>query len=165
MAPILSFTAEEIWAHLPAGERPASPLLAGLPGDGFRDEQLATKWERLLSVRTAVTKALEEARQSGLIGHSLDARVHLGAADGLRDLLEQQEGTLPAFLIVSQVQLSRDLGAEALSPLMPELKVRIERARGAKCERCWNYSEAVGSDAEHPGVCARCLPVIRAQRP
>ena len=135
MAPILSFTAEEIWTYLPSDERPVSPLLAGFPAETFRDDHLAEKWDRLLAVRTAVTKALEEARQSGLIGHSLDARVHLGAADGLRELLEQQEGTLPALLIVSQVQLSHDLGADAMSPLLPELKLRVERARGGKCER------------------------------
>ena len=163
MAPILSFTAEEIWTYLPGGTRPASPLLAGFPVETFRDDKLAEKWDRLLAVRTAVTKALEEARQSGLIGHSLDARVHLGAADGLRELLEHQEGHLPALFIVSQVQLSRDLGADAMSVLLPELKLRIERARGGKCERCWNYSEVVGTDAEHPGLCERCLPVIRAQ--
>ena len=58
------------------------------------------------------------------------------------------------------MQLSRDLGADAMSALLPELKVRIERARGGKCERCWNYSEAVGTDATHPGLCERCLPVI-----
>jgi len=163
MAPILSFTAEEIWAHFPGAKQPASPLLAGFPAETFRDDTLAEKWDRLLAVRTAVTKVLEEARQSGLIGHSLDARVHLGAADGLRELLEQQESTLPALLIVSQVQLSRDLGADAMSVLLPELKLRVERARGGKCERCWNYSEVVGTDAAHPGLCERCLPVIRAQ--
>jgi len=163
MAPILSFTADEIWSYLPGDERPASPLLAGFPAETYRDDHLAEKWERLLAVRAAVTKALEEARQSGQIGHSLDARVHLGAADGLRELLEQQESTLPALLIVSQVQLSHGLGAEAMSPLLPELKVRVERARGGKCERCWNYREAVGTDAAHPGLCDRCLPVIRAQ--
>ena len=162
MAPILSFTADEIWAHLPGGERPASPLLAGFPLEGFATTSLAEKWERLLAVRTAVTKALEEARQSGLIGHSLDARVHLGAADGLRELLEQQATALPALLIVSQVQMNHDLGPDARSSLLPELKVRIERARGGKCERCWNYSEVVGTDAVHPGLCERCLPVIRA---
>ena len=163
MAPILSFTAEEIWTFLPGGERPPSPLLAGFPVERLRDACLAEKWERLLAVRTAVTKALEEARQSGLIGHSLDARVYLGAADGLRELLEQQAPALPALFIVSQVQFSSDLGADAMSTLLPELKVRIERARGGKCERCWNYSEVVGTDATHPGLCERCLPVIRVQ--
>ena len=85
MAPILSFTAEEIWALLPGTDRPASVFLAGFPAARCR---ATTRWRRAGSacsaVRTAVTKSLEEARQSGLIGHSLDARVQLSAADGLR---------------------------------------------------------------------------------
>jgi isoleucyl-tRNA synthetase len=60
------------------------------------------------------------------------------------------------------VQLGGDLGSAPASPLLPELKVRIERALGGKCERCWNYSEAVGRDAAHPGLCDRCLPVVTA---
>jgi isoleucyl-tRNA synthetase len=160
MAPILSFTAEEIWTYLPSGERPASVLLAGFPAEAHRDEPLAEKWERLFAVRTAVTKALEEARQSGLIGHSLDARVHLDAADGLRPLLQHETADLPALFIVSQVELSDHLSVDWVSPLLPELKVRVERARGGKCDRCWNYSEAVGRDTTHPGLCARCLPVV-----
>jgi len=157
MAPILSFTAEEIWGALPAGTRPASVLLAGFPTHLQRDDELAAKWERLLAVRAAVTKALEEA-----IGHSLDARVQLHAADGLRPLLEHVAHDLPALFIVSQVALSNDLGAAAASPLLPELQLAIERARGAKCERCWNYSEAVGRDGMHPGLCERCAPVVKA---
>ncbi|MFQ5668680.1 MAG: isoleucine--tRNA ligase, partial [Candidatus Binatia bacterium] len=160
MAPVLSFTAEEIWSHLPADERPSSVFLAGLPVEGYRDDQLAGKWERLLAVRTAVTKALEEARQSGRIGHSLDARVELAAANGLRPLLEQQELDLPALFIVSQVQLNENLGADAVSPLLPQLKVQVKPARGGKCQRCWNYSETVGRDAAHPSLCDRCLQVV-----
>ena len=162
MAPILSFTADEIWALLPGGDRPATVFAAGFPEDVPQDAALAERWERLLAVRTAVTKSLEEARQSGLIGHSLDARVHLDAADGLRPLLAGHAATLPALFIVSQVQLDGHLGPDTVSALLPELKVHIERARGGKCERCWNFSEAVGSDAAHPGLCERCLPVITA---
>ncbi len=162
MAPILSFTADEIWSSLPGGDRPSSVLLAGFPADVALDPELAVKWERLLEVRAAVTKALEEARQSGLIGHSLDARVQLGAADGLRPLLEQQQDRLAELFIVSQVRLTRDLGAPAVSPLLSDLRVQVERARGGKCERCWIYRETVGSDATHPGLCARCLQVVAA---
>jgi isoleucyl-tRNA synthetase len=162
MAPILSFTAEEIWAVRPAPGQPPSVFLSGFPDGLGRDEALAAKWERLAAVRTAVTKALEAARQSGLIGHSLDACVRLGAADGLRALLEEQAAGLPAWFIVSQVELANGLGPEAVSPLLPELKVSVERARGAKCERCWNYSEAVGRDSAHPGLCERCLKVVTA---
>jgi isoleucyl-tRNA synthetase len=165
MAPILSFTSDEIWSHLPRAERPASVLLAGFPTDLPRDDKLAEQWERLLEVRAAVTKALEEARQSGQIGHSLDARVRLGATDGLRALLERVVHELPALLIVSQIGLSDDLGPDTASPLLSDLRIVVERARGGKCERCWNYSEVVGSDATHPGLCERCLPVVAAVSP
>lgn len=163
MAPILSFTAEEIWTFLPAAAgRPESVFLAGFAQALPRNPALATKWERLLEIRTAVTKALEEARQSGLIGHSLDARVLLAASDGMLGLLEEQKADLPALFITSQVAFDPALASEAASPLLPELKIKVEKALGAKCERCWNYSEAVGSDGTHPGLCERCLPVITA---
>jgi isoleucyl-tRNA synthetase len=162
MAPILSFTADEIWAHLPPGERPPSVLLAGLPEPSRQDAELAAKWDRLLAVRGAVTKALEEARQSGLIGHSLDARVRLSASPSVRPLLDQEAPHLPALFIVSQVQLVDDLSADMVSPLLPDLKVQIERALGGKCERCWNFSEAVGRDSKHPGLCERCADVMKA---
>ena len=162
MAPILSFTAEEIWAQLPPGGRPVSVFLTGFPEAARQDQTLADKWERLLAVRAAVTKALEAARQAGVIGHSLDARVELGAADGLRRLLEEHAAELPALCIVSQVHLTDDLGDDAVSPLLADLRVRVDPARGGKCERCWMYSEAVGRDATHPGLCERCLQVISA---
>ncbi len=112
-------------------------------------------------MRAAVTKALEEARQSGLIGHSLDARVQLSGRNGLRPLLEHEGRDLPALFIVSQVQLTDGLGDDAVSPVLADLRVKIERARGGKCERCWNYSEAVGRDPTHPGLCERCVEVMR----
>ncbi|MBP1684090.1 MAG: Isoleucyl-tRNA synthetase [Deltaproteobacteria bacterium] len=161
MAPILSFTAEEIWTHLPADRRPPSVFLAGLPEPARQDAQLAAKWERLLAVRAAVTKALEEARQSGSIGHSLDARVHLSARNGLRALLEGEVRDLPALFIVSQVQLVDDLPGHTVSPLLAELSVQVAPALGGKCERCWNYSEAVGRDSVHPGLCERCADVMK----
>jgi len=164
MAPILSFTAEEIWTFLPqTSGRVESVLLAGFPKSLPRNEALAQRWERLLEVRTAVTKALEEARQSGLIGHSLDARVVLAATDSLGALLEEQAADLPALFITSQVAFDAALGDDTASPLLTALRLKIEHARGAKCERCWNYSEAVGSDGTHPGLCERCLPVIAAK--
>jgi isoleucyl-tRNA synthetase len=162
MAPVMSFTAEEVWISMPAGDRPPSVLLAGFPTEAYRDDRLAEKWERLFAVRGAVTKALEEARQAGHIGHSLDARVRLSAAGGLRPLLEQETEALPALFIVSQVQLANDLGEDLTSPILSELRVHIEGARGGKCERCWNYSEVVGTDLTHPGLCARCLQVMRS---
>jgi isoleucyl-tRNA synthetase len=162
MAPILSFTADEIWSSLPAGERPDSVFVAGFRPTPSLDPELAERWERMLEVRSAVTKALEDARQAGQIGHSLDARVQLEAHGDWATLLRQYEDDLPALFIVSQAELGGEMGPDAESPVLPGLKVRIERARGAKCERCWNYSETVGCDADHPGLCARCLRVIAA---
>jgi isoleucyl-tRNA synthetase len=162
MAPILSYTAEEIWSFMPG--RPAdSVFAAGLPAvePGLVDEALGKRWERLLAARSAVTKALESARQEGLIGHSLDARVHLTGSDGMHSLLQRHEGFLPAFLIVSQVELRREPPGSPGSPA-DGLRVSVEPARGGKCERCWNFSEAVGRDAEHPGLCERCALVVRS---
>ena len=161
MAPILSYTADEIWSYIP-GRRAATVFEAGLPviEPTLVDDALAAKWERLLAARAVVTKALEEARQQGTIGHSLDARVRLVANDGLRPLLTEQVGVLPAFLIVSQVELAA--GGDTGGSRAPELAVTVEPARGAKCARCWNYSEAVGRDSIHPQLCERCLPVVRA---
>jgi isoleucyl-tRNA synthetase len=162
MAPILSFTAEEIWAHAPAySGKMDSVFLAGFPAvdTAMQDDALAARWARLLEVRAAVTKALEEARKRGEIGHSLDACVRLAPADGLRPALAQLAADLPALFIVSQVEIVDDLPTEA-SPLLADLKVQVESARGGKCQRCWNFSEAVGSNPDHPGLCDRCQRVV-----
>jgi isoleucyl-tRNA synthetase len=158
VAPILSYTAEEIWSYVP-GKNAASVFEAGLPGPRAEllDEALAAKWERLLAARATVTKALEEARQQGAIGHSLDARVVLAAGGELRALLAERRDDLPALLIVSQVELAED-GAGA--PPSGDLAVTVERARGVKCERCWNYKEDVGRSERHAGLCARCVRAV-----
>ncbi|HYD48671.1 MAG TPA: zinc finger domain-containing protein, partial [Terriglobales bacterium] len=139
----------------------ASVLLAELPPPRPRDAALAERWERLLAVREAVNKALEDARQADRIGHSLDARVRLQASGELDGLLRGYPALTDLF-ITSQVELAADLGEGAVSPLLPELRVEIEKARGGKCERCWNYSEAIGSSSDHPGLCQRCQDVMRA---
>jgi len=163
MAPILSYTADEIWSYVP-GRRSATVFESGLPAvdPALVDETLAATWDRLLAARAVVTKALEEARQQGVIGHSLDARVRLVPSRSLRPLLEARQDMLPALLIVSQVELAGALGNDGNTAQSPDLAVAVEPARGAKCGRCWNYSEAVGRDAEHPELCERCLPVVRA---
>ncbi|HSP98579.1 MAG TPA: isoleucine--tRNA ligase [Candidatus Dormibacteraeota bacterium] len=163
MAPILSYTADEIWSYVP-GRGAATVFEAGLPAvDALLvDEDLAARWERLLAARAVVTKALEEARKSGAIGHSLDARVQLVPNAELRPLLASVLDTLPALFIVSQVELADALGDGAHVATSDHLGVSVSAARGAKCGRCWNYSEQVGTDAEHPELCERCQPVVRA---
>jgi isoleucyl-tRNA synthetase len=164
MAPILTFTAEEIWGYVPGMKpRAESVLLAEFPSaervEG--DEALLATWGRLLEVRDAVTKALEEARQEGRIGHSLDARVRLGfASDGsLGELLGSRMEDLPTLFIVSQVERG-ELAAPDESPLVTGLRVAVERAAGEKCARCWNYRTSVGADAGHPTICAPCVAAL-----
>ena len=111
---------------------------------------LAT-WERLLEVRSAVQKALEEKRNEKIIGASLEAKVTLRAGGETYELLERYEDQLPAILIVSQVELERVEG--------DHLRVDVEHAAGKKCERCWNWSETVGADERFP-LDARCIRQI-----
>ncbi|MCS6896492.1 MAG: class I tRNA ligase family protein [Nitrospira sp.] len=163
MAPILSFTAEEIWRMLPTaarrGSHGVSVHLASFPDvdPQWLDPALGDRWARLLEVREAALAALEERRQEKLIGSSLEAALEIEASAERFGLLKQYEEILPAVLIVSQVELKE---TENLSQ-KPDFRVRVFRAKGKKCERCWNYREAVGRDAVHPTLCDRCLEAIR----
>ena len=162
MAPVLSFTAEDIWGFMPGAGRPDSVFLAGLPRPpaAWRVDDVAAAFERLLAVRGAVTKAMEEARQSGLVKQPSEARVVLGAegVDGLGALLAGRIAELPALFLVADVALGGVDGAPE-SPVLPGLRVGVERAPGAKCERCWNI-RTLGEDPGHPGLCARCAGVL-----
>ena len=161
MAPILAFTADEIWRHMPSmAGRPESVHEAFLPepDSGCMDAGLAERWKRLLAVRGEVTKALEEARVAKRIGHSLDAAVTLYAEGDLADLLAEYADDLRGFFIVSQVALTDQRPEAAMvSELVPSLAVGVAPASGEKCQRCWVRSTNVGADADHPGVCGRCL--------
>ncbi len=165
MAPILSFTAEEIWTYVPgASARAASVFLSSfpVPRSSAADAALLEVWDRLLGVREAITKALEGARQKGEIGHSLDAHVRLGFDPGgpFAELIGNRLSDLPTLLIVSQVSIADDLPAELESSLLPGLRVEIRKANGAKCARCWNLRDSVGADAEHPTICAPCVSAL-----
>jgi isoleucyl-tRNA synthetase len=105
-----------------------------------------------MEVRGDVLKSLETARNEKLIGAPLEARVRISANGDLYPLLEKYAGELPGLFIVSQVALNR---ADS-----PELDVRVERAIGKKCERCWKYTTDVGSSERFPTVCAACAEAI-----
>ncbi|MBI1987202.1 MAG: isoleucine--tRNA ligase [Nitrospinae bacterium] len=180
MAPVLSFTAEEIWQQLPAGSGASSSVhLEEFPSiqEGYLDEPLAARWERLLAVRGEVTKALEIARKEKMIGNSLEASVDLyltaEAASEWYPLLQGYVDELPAIFIVSQVGLHKGAGEpgknlpSSPAPLLPclvsalpGLSIAISRARGRKCERCWMYSETVGQNEALPSLCQRCVEVV-----
>ncbi|MFQ5931892.1 MAG: isoleucine--tRNA ligase, partial [Nitrospiraceae bacterium] len=170
MAPILSFTADEIWRMLPESVRknPNVPSvhLASFPEADPRwgDPALKERWERLLEVRGAVQSALELRRREKLIGSSLEARVLLQAKQPLHGLLSTVD--LPSLFIVSQVDLQLVDRIPANDMLMTDpgagFAVQdVRKASGLKCERCWNYRESVGGSAEHPALCDRCVEAIR----
>jgi isoleucyl-tRNA synthetase len=167
MAPILAFTAEEIWGYLPAASREESSVhLTEFPQANpvYMDEDLAARWERLLEVRGEILKGLEQARNSKLIGTSLEARVDLYVPAGeWRELLDAYVDVIPTISIISacSVHPSDAAPSEATaSDVIPGLKVHVRRAPGQKCVRCWRWREDVGQHPEHPTLCGRCAARI-----
>jgi isoleucyl-tRNA synthetase len=169
VAPLLCFTADEVWAHLPVSQgreksvhlaqfvAPAD-LRAGLPETHLKR---LDNWPRLIAVRNEVLKALEEARQEKFIGGSLEASVRLAVSGDLAPLLEEYAALLPGLFIVSRVAITNQSVSGARDTELPGLSVGIEKAPGQKCERCWNYSEQVGKDLRYPTVCERCSAALK----
>jgi isoleucyl-tRNA synthetase len=163
MAPVLSFTAEEIWRTLPESVRTEAKAdsvhIAMFPevDPRWADQTLAERWERLLDVRVAVQAALEVKRRDKVIGAPLEARVVIEANTDRYEFLKHYNQDLAAFFIVSDVELR----LVHHLPLKPDFAITVEKATGAKCERCWNYRSAVGASAEHPTLCDRCLEAVR----
>ncbi|MBW1695534.1 MAG: isoleucine--tRNA ligase [Deltaproteobacteria bacterium] len=172
MAPLLPFTAEEIWQHMPRQtNKERSVHLAMLPktNENWKDDNLAKRWETILQIRGEVTKALEMARSQRKIGHSLDAAVTLSARDSLYEQLRAYEKDLRFILIVSSAVLLKNQKLEGAfeSSALDGLSVLVEKAEGRKCERCWVYDLSVGSNTEKPTICKRCAAAIeqmKAQR-
>ncbi len=162
LAPILTFTAEEIWLALPSRAGKAESIhLTLFPevDDAKLNPELAAKWKMLIAVKGEIARAIETARQNKVVGHSLDAAIMIALPDDIRPQLEANIEDLRAFLIVSALDVV-DAGAIEngfQSADIPGLLVGVSRAKGAKCERCWNYSETVGESADHPTICSRCV--------
>jgi isoleucyl-tRNA synthetase len=169
LAPLMCFTADEVWSHLPAPHlREPSVHLATFVApeslsDGIPDHvfTLLENWPQLIAVRNEVLKALETARQGKLIRGSLEARVVLAAEGGLAQLVEDYRAQLPSIFIVSQVEVHRHSVHDLTETQLPGLRLKIEKAAGRKCARCWNYSEQVGQDPRYPEVCERCSAALR----
>jgi isoleucyl-tRNA synthetase len=166
LAPILTFTCEEVWRHLP-GPRADSVHLERFPEvpREWVDGELAREWTRLLEVRREVARALESARSQSVIGSGLEASVRItGAPEDLPALLASKRDLLATLFIVSRVGLSASADSAAVhyeSQEIPGLVIKVERAPGRKCERCWMWTEDVGAAADHPTVCARCRGALR----
>jgi isoleucyl-tRNA synthetase len=161
MAPILAFTAEEIWKYMPRGNAPEESVhMARMPetNESWRDEALAERWQRILKIRGEVTRALEKARADKRIGHSLDAAVTLSVNPQWYDYLSPYADHLRSIFIASKASLVKDQALEDAfrSDEIEGLAIGITRADGQKCERCWVYEPTVGDFDDHPTVCDRC---------
>ncbi len=165
LAPIMSFTCDEVWQHLPKEETavdtvlltrfPVAKEILGAEDVAEEDARQSDDWTTLRNIREQVNKALEESRNQKAIGKSLEAQVKLAAADPLFSLLKKYEGQLRYLFIVSAVTLEQASGNGSSG-----VTVQVSRADGQKCERCWNYSTRVGEDKAYPTVCERCSAAL-----
>ena len=161
ISPVLSFTADEIWERIPEAlkEEESVHLSKWIEANPeYLNEELAKKWDKIARLRREVNKKLEAERQTGLIGHSLDARVLLNIAnDEYSFIKDYTENEVSDLFIVSQVKFVNDNLAESE---IEGISIGVEKASGEKCERCWKYDEEVGHDHNHSDVCPRCASVL-----
>ena len=173
MSPVLSFTAEEAWESLhgksqnmPVGE---TIFFARFPDvdDVIVDDNLNASWDRLLAIRSEITRVLEEARREKVIGLSLDAEVLVQVGDDTSAFLADKWDQLKEICIISSLQQVDGFddreGVNAVEvESIPGMKIAVRPAPGEKCERCWTIATSVGQDVEHPAICERCSGVVRS---
>lgn len=156
LAPVLSFTAEEIWGYLPHSTKndAESVFFNKMPEKSgvSADEAFMEKWEKIDELRDIANKALEEARGQKLIGKSLEAKVTLNCGRDWYDFAKSVEGDLVSAFIVSAVAVEKSE--------FDGVDVKVEVAPGEKCERCWTHSDTVGKCEKHPTLCARCAEIV-----
>jgi isoleucyl-tRNA synthetase len=157
LAPMTCFTAEEIWSYMPhkKGENTESVMLDYYPkaNEKYDDKDLTARWEKIISVKEIVAKKLEELRADKTIGLSLEAKVTLYADGSDYEFLKDKVELLKEVLIVSGVTVEENRRNEDKEVA---IGVKIEKADGEKCERCWMYSTTVGENHEYPTLCERC---------
>ena len=166
MAPVLSFTADEIWGYMGSANRAANvhaDLFWPMKPE-YKNPELAEKWEFIRQVREEANKALEFARKEKQIGHALDAMVTLGITPDIKEKLFPYVDRLRTLFIVSTVKLVpiEKLGDILESELIKGLKVKVSPSPDTKCERCWIHEPSVGSNGKHPGICRRCADAIES---
>jgi isoleucyl-tRNA synthetase len=151
LAPIASFLAEETYSYLP-GPREESVFLTDFPKiqNEWRAPEIQSDFAKLLEVRAAMSKDLEELRRQKIIGSSLDASVKITAPESHRKVLETYKPFLREFFIVSEFQI---LAGDKMS-------FSAEKSSGIKCERCWHYDPLTGKDPAHPGICPKCIEAL-----
>ena len=155
IAPMTSFTAEEIWKYMPhkENENEESIMLEYWPkiDEKYENKELEEKWNKIIKVKEEAAKALEMARAEKVIGHSLNAKVIINAEKENYEFLKGKEELLQEVFIVSGVEVNE----------AKEFSVEVKTADGEKCERCWMYSTTVGEDKENPTICHKCSEALK----
>ena len=165
MAPILPFTADEIYQHMPQGEDKKESIhlepMVELD-EQWQNDDLAAIWENIRGLRAEVTKALEEARKDKLIGHPLDASLEIKLPDtDLKEQVASLTQNLNDIFIVSQAKIVDTIDDTAYQGQEIEgLAIQVSKAAGEKCERCWRFDETIGNDNAHPAACERCVQAL-----
>lgn len=155
LAPILFFTSDEIWQQLKhsSDENPQNVMLNDFPESKkeWNNTEISEEFEKILSVRDEVKKNLEQARVSKVIGASLEAKITLTVCKDDFDFFNERKDLLKFLFIVSQLDI---YSGECL-------EVKVEKASGGKCERCWSYSDTVGKNTDTPTLCSRCSDIVK----
>ncbi len=163
MAPVLSFTADEVWQYMGGKRSESVHMEQFLPvKEEYKDQGLKERWDKIIEIRGEVNKALETARKDKIIGHSLEAEVTLGLSSQLMEFLLPYKDQLRSIFIVSGVRLeSIDEVKDGMeSGSLPGLKVCVIKSPYPKCERCWVHDESVGKDSRYPDICKRCVNAL-----
>ena len=160
LAPMIPFTAEEIWKSMKhtEEEKLESVMLTDFPKpqDEYDNEEISEKWDRIIKLKDIVSKELEKARAEKKIGHSLNAKVTIYAENEQYEFIKQNLELLQTVFIVSCLEVKENERKDEI-----KLGVKVEQAPGEKCERCWMYSETVGTDKDYPTICHRCIENIK----
>ena len=168
MAPVMSFTAQELWQEMPGQRDPF--VFTGVWYEGLAQANESAKfndafWLQVLAVKEQVNRALEQQRKEGKIGASLEASVVLHVTAPLADVLNKLEDELRFVLITSGavVKVVDDAPNDAIKTEVDGLWLQINRASGGKCVRCWHHREDVGTQENHPELCSRCVDNVEGQ--
>ncbi|MFZ7229163.1 isoleucine--tRNA ligase [Avibacterium avium] len=160
IAPILSFTADEIWQYIP-GERTefvfTEEFYDGLFPLSAEETMNDAYWQQVLKLRDEVNRVLEQARADKTIGAALEAEVTLYANDEYAKILSQLENELRFVLITSKAQVKPLAEADVEAGEVEGFKVKVVRSANEKCPRCWHYSDTIGTNPAHPTLCSRCV--------
>lgn len=163
LVPVTPHLAEDIWQYIEECQKDKeSVLLTDWPvvKEQFVNQEINDRWEKILSVRDLVTRAIETVRVEKIVGSSLETAVYITAPEEIKAILKQNENDLSNLFITSQAFITEEKPEEILSVLEEgEYKIYVTRALGEKCERCWKYRE-LGTDSEHPTICSDCAEAV-----